>query len=93
MPSLRVEQFHGLRWFEFGWIGVVSFCFAWYANVLLALCWWRMAHGQAPGKKLSAWAFWLAASVVVPHVSWTYLEQYGWFAASMGGAGVWVWGV
>jgi hypothetical protein len=91
IPNLRAHQFYGLRWFEFGWVGLVSFCFAWYANVLLAICWWRMAHGQPPGRKLSLWALGLAATVLIPHVSWTYLEQYGSFPATMAGTGLWVW--
>jgi hypothetical protein len=76
---------------KYGILGPLEFCFAWYANIPLMHCGWKMICGEPPVRLLAWIAAVLALSAFAPQFIAEF-ETTGKFVAHwFYGAAVWLW--
>ena len=74
-----------------GWLGPLTFCVAWYANIPFIRCVYRLARGQAPSENW-AWAgAFLALSVFVPQYFWDLDGGTTSHIQYLYGPAIWLW--
>jgi len=85
----QVIAFRGYRLAALGWLGPLSFSFAWYANIPYFYCVWKLLRGQSPPRRISLIALCLGLTALLPHA--IYSEVDGWHRAHFSGPAIWLW--
>jgi hypothetical protein len=90
-PTLgaSVEMDDGWALAAFGWAGPLGLCFAWFANIPLVACVFKMLRGIPPRRRVSMVSTCLALSVLLPHFIPSFVD--GWHAGYLRGPAVWLW--
>ena len=84
-----VDLIPGWRLALLGWIGPLECCFAWFANIPLAFCAFKLTQGKLPGRFTAVLTACLALSALLPQL--IFQPADGWHVGYVRGPAVWLW--